>query len=1229
MHKAFGKRQGPAVIRPQITAAEGTNGGSSEVPNIARSKTLAERDIQPEINVPVELGDGKSREAEDPAELDLFAELLTDSEWSDDELDLAGPILSEKPDEKPVQLSTLITDKTLETVVENSVDNNPTIESLKFWRPMGVISNNSSRLIQRRICCAENGLVEPEKVTKTPAEISIFGEKIRGILDSGSERSYLSPVVYDCVKKFQVKEISEDATSKNGVRLGDKSIVKTKGGTCFVIDVGDVYGLQWFSILPKLSNDMILGMDFWLAFKVKIDPSARMWTLEGSGYSYSMSSRYVVQTELKTLTVDQANKLKTFLGSEFAKFDKESTGMTDLIKHVIVLSNPTPHRQKPYRRSERVREFINTEVDRLLEKGFVTWSKSDWACSPVVAPKANGGLRFCVDYRPLNRQTVKPAYPLQHMHSILSQLHQAKIISTIDMSEAFHQIPMDKDCQKYTAFAVEGKGLLEWTRMPYGLTGAPATFQNLMDQLKRRVKELILERNLPNKWGDQIFAYLDDWVILSQDIDEHLKLLSLLFEVLREAKLIINHEKSSFACKEVKFLGYIVDEFGMRPNPEKVQPILDFPIPKDRTQLRQFNGLVNWYHRHMKNIARIQGPLNKLTSPKVPWKWTEVEQRAFDETKAALAKAPRLSIPIPGHPFILYTDASDFGLGAILVQYDPDGKRENLIEVLSRPLRGAELHYTTTEKECLAVVWAVGKLRCYLEAMPFKVVTDHQALQWLHGLKNPVGRLARWAIYLLQHNMTVEYRRGTTNEAPDALSRIHDVDVDPIGWEKIIQETIQTRTQLRSICDQDWYETKRNLVSKQPLRFCEWKVENDELYYYRPDYAKMLIDDENPWKRVARSNEVPNILQENHETPQSGHLGRDSTYDRIRQKYYWPGMSRDVKSYVEDCEVCMKVKSNQNPLTGPLMTRPLIRPWAQLSIDTIGPLTRSKKGNAYIIVVQDLYTKFVELFPVRNQTGKIVVKILDIIFDKWGVIPESIISDNGTEYINKDLKAFLMAHKINHVTTPLAHPQANPVERVNRTVKPMIAAFIKSDQNTWDESLSKLQLAYNTVPHSGSRVSPFYLNHAREANTDSRKRIVSGTQTVSDEMVNNWIERIARFDELRHKVEIQVKKYSDKRLATANQNKAKPISIKIGAEVYYPNKKLSSKAEGYSSKLGHRYLGPAMVKRVMGPMIVELVDKNDKYVGKYYVTDLKFPRRSRRTMEGIHPATDRNHAIDK
>jgi transposase InsO family protein len=448
---------------------------------------------------------------------------------------------------------------------------------------------------------------------------------------------------------------------------------------------------------------------------------------------------------------------------------------------------------------------------------------------------------------------------------------------------------------------------------------------------------------------------------------------------------------------------------------------------------------------------------------------------------------------------------------------------------------------------------------------------------------------------------------------------------EPVNLSTMSYETIQGRTQLNSTQGQDWYNTKFKLVETQTDRFTEWKINNGELFYYKPDYEKALIDDENPWKKVIKPEDVLTVLRENHDLPQAGHLGRDKTLDRIRQNYYWPGMTQDVKSYVEDCETCLKVKYNQSPIKGPLKTRPLQQPWSQLSIDTVVSQTRTKKGNSNVMVVLDLYTKYIELFPMRQRTGKNVVRALDVLFDRWGA-PKSVLTDNGTEYINKEVKAFLEARGVEHLTTPLNHPQGNPVERVNRTIKPMIAAFVNDNHNEWDEHLTKIQFAYNTVPHTGSRVSPFYLNHGREAVFKNIRKPGDDTLQTFDESVERWVKRLGKIDEFRHKIESRLKTYANKTLARSKDDKQTSVEIKIGTEVYYPNKKLSNKAEGYSAKFAHRFVGPVYVKRVLGPMVVELADKTNKIIGKYYVTDLKIPRRSLRSQ--CVPSQDNTSVAD-
>ncbi|CAD6234146.1 GSCOCG00012365001-RA-CDS, partial [Cotesia congregata] len=797
--------------------------------------------------------------------------------------------------------------------------------------------------------------------------------------------------------------------------------------------------------------------------------------------------------------------------------------------------------------------------------------------------KANNTWRFCVDYRPINKVTIPPAHPLPNMLRILSALHGAIWISTMDLKEAFHQMCMAPESIPLTAFSVEGRGQFEWLRMPYGLVGAPSTFQKAMDELKERFHQKLIERSLPMSWIDQVFAYLDDWIVISTTLDEHKNILSLVFEVFREANLLINPEKSKFCRPEVKFLGFIVNKDGLHPDPEKIAPVVNFPRPTNRKQLRSFLGLVNWYHRHLQDVAKAQGPLNKLTGVNSEWKWGDQEEQSFQQLKQALVDARRLAIPQLGLLYYLYTDACDTGLGAFLVQKDLDTGKEYLIICLSRPLRGAKTRYTTTEKECLAVVWAVRKLRCYLEGAPFTVVTDHASLKWLHSLRDPNGRLARWAIELLSHQITIEHRKRTENEGPDALSRMYE-DQDPVDWldvKKGLGNTGCLQLQLA-----DWYEKKLNYVRRNPENFPDWRIVDDRLNYHRPDPLKSIVRDDTAWKLVLKDSEVPEILKRNHEDPDAAHLGRDRMYKRIKVRYYWPGMWRDVDEFVEACEVCKRVKYKQTSSKAPMQTRQPIQPWAVVAADITGPFTRSRRGHQYVLVIQDLYTRFIELHPLRRHTGATVVDAMKRTFSLRGY-PLFLITDNGREFVNDTLKEYLRATGVKFTPLAVAHPQANPVERINRTLKPMIRAYIDKDQSRWDEHLGDFQLAYNSSYHAALKLSPYFLVHGQEPR-------LSGNLTESelgdlDLDQDEWKQRVSRLDELRHKIENKMQRESERQARYYNQDRSIP-EVQVGDKVFYPNRKLSSKAQGYSASLGNKYLGPATISRVVSPLVVELVN---------------------------------------
>ncbi|MCI0562406.1 MAG: reverse transcriptase domain-containing protein [Nitrososphaera sp.] len=318
---------------------------------------------------------------------------------------------------------------------------------------------------------------------------------------------------------------------------------------------------------------------------------------------------------------------------------------------------------------------------------------------------------------------------------ILDKLRLARYISTIDLSQAYFQIPLTKESREITAFIVPTKGLFHFTRMPYGLTKAPATFQRLLDRL------------IGPAMDPYAFAYLDDIIIATRTFEEHLHRLRRVLRTIYQAGLTINPEKCKFCCSEVKYLGFVVNQDGLQVNPDKVTPVVNYPVPKTVKQVRRFLGMASWYRRFIPNFASATEPLNRLLRKNQPWIWEEEQADAFNEIRRRPSTAPTLACPDFSLKFVLQTDASIVGLGAILTQ--SPGDVEHVIAYASRTLTDAECKYSVTKLECLAVIWSIQKFGPYIKGYHFTVITHHNSLRWLHNQKNPAGRLARWSLELL------------------------------------------------------------------------------------------------------------------------------------------------------------------------------------------------------------------------------------------------------------------------------------------------------------------------------------------------------------------------------------------------------------------------------------------------------------------------------------------------
>ncbi|CAK9801713.1 Retrovirus-related Pol polyprotein from transposon 17.6 [Anthophora quadrimaculata] len=392
----------------------------------------------------------------------------------------------------------------------------------------------------------------------------------------------------------------------------------------------------------------------------------------------------------------------------------------------------------------------------MLDKNIIEESDSPYNSPVWVVPKkadASGKQkwRIVIDFRKLNELIDQDAYPLPNIDDILSQLGNAKFFSALDLSSGFHQIPMDENSKTYTAFSTP-QGHFHYNRMPFGLKNAPATFQRMMDTALR---------GLLNRY---CFVYLDD-IIFGNTIQQHNDNLAIVLQRLRDLRLKIQPDKCEFLKPELEYLGHITTSEGIKPNPEKIEAVKQFKIPKMPTDVKSFLGLAGYYRKFIRNFSKLAKPLTDLTKKDIPFHWTDKQQESFQTLKDKLCEAPVLAYPNYNDAFTLTTDASNEGIGAILSQ------NGHPCCYISRTLNPPEKNYSTTEKELLAIVWAVKRLRQYLLGRHFIIRTDHQALTWLKNCKDPSSRLIRWRLKLEEYEYEIQYHKGKENTAADALSR--------------------------------------------------------------------------------------------------------------------------------------------------------------------------------------------------------------------------------------------------------------------------------------------------------------------------------------------------------------------------------------------------------------------------------------------------------------------------
>ncbi|UYV64787.1 hypothetical protein LAZ67_3001966, partial [Cordylochernes scorpioides] len=884
------------------------------------------------------------------------------------------------------------------------------------------------------------------------------------------------------------------------------------------------------------------------------------------------------------LSEEQQSQILSILKRYDKIFDKnnEPVKQTSLAKHKIETGNHQPIKHRPYRVSPTERQAIQTEVDKMLDAGIIRHSESPWSSPVILVKKKDGNWRFCVDYRRLNKVTKKDVYPLPRIDDTLDSLKGAKFYSSMDLRSGYWQIEVDEADREKTAF-ITPDGLYEFLVMPFGLCNAPATFERMMDKILKGLK-----------WT-MALCYLDDIVVYSKSFNEHLHRLEIILQCLDKAELRLNPKKCLFGTKRIRVFGHLVDSKGIYPDPEKIEAIAKFPTPKSITDVRSFIGLCSYYRRFIENFAEKAAPLHEVLKKDNKCMWNSDQQDAFDSLKKALMSEPVLAYFEEQLPTELHTDASGYGIGAVLVQIN-DGK-ERPVGYASRTLSKAEKNYSTTERECLAAIWAINKFRPYLFGREFVIVTDHHALCWLSNLKDPTGRLARWALKLQEYNVTVVYKSGRKHQDADCLSR-NPLQLKSEEAYNDEDDDIPSITALTCFEAEQRKDPKICKLIEETERF---GAESKGYEMLKGTLYKKNFDPlGNQHLLVIPKHLRLELLKSLHDAPTAGHLGFSKTYERVKNKYFWPGLLRDIRKYVAHCKECQRKKQSAQKPPGLLKAiPPATSPFQRVGMDLLGRFPKSDNGNKWIIVCTDYLTRFAVTKALPTGEAKEAAKFLmeDVVL-KHGA-PREIIMDRGRVFQSKLIAELTNQCSSIHRFTTAYHPQTNGLtERLNKTLANMIAMYVSVEQKDWDVILPYVTFAYNTAKQDTTGFTPFKLIHGREAETT----VDTLFPNPHEDLQEDYSQKIAsRVEETRQQARLETLKAQEKDKARYD-SKHEAMDYNVGdlVWIFIPIRKV-----GLSEKLMKRYFGPYRVTRKLSDVTFE-------------VEPVDQPTRRRKTRDLVH-----------
>ena len=816
-------------------------------------------------------------------------------------------------------------------------------------------------------------------------------------------------------------------------------------------------------------------------------------------------------------------------------------------QHVIQLQEGAkPPRHRARRMSPAELRLCEEYVKELLQKGFIAPSKSPYSAPIMFIPKPAGGHRVVCDWRALNALTIKNKYPLPRIDDTLDKLGSAKIFSSLDLNSGYYQIRISEEDAHKTAFTTP-MGLYEFKVLGQGLANAPATFQAVMNHIFAPCL---------NKF---VVVYLDDILVFSDTPEQHMHHLQIVMDILKENKFYAKPEKCQFGLKEIKFLGHIVGNGGVKPDPAKVQAVQEWPVPKTAQEVRQFLGLANYFRRFIKDYAGIADPLIQLTSKAsdVARQWSERHDHAFTSIKQALSSAPLLVHPDFSKPFELVSDASLIGTGAVLLQ------EGHPIAYTSKRFSKAEKNYTTTEQEMLGIVRALQEWRCYFtgDDGDLRLVTDHNPLTYFQSKATLSRRLERWVDFMSAFNYTWEYRKGVHNVA-DPISRSPALMVYALTPHAV--EVLQRRPTGGPQQRHDLLKRIKEAYGGDPS-FDPDKYELREGVYM---LKERIVIPNAPALRQS-------IIAEVHDNPFYGHKGVQRTLEHLQRSFTWPRMRADVAEYVRQCQSCQQHKVPRVKPGGLLQPVEIPDgPWECVSLDFITCLPKTPRGNDALIVFVDKFSKMTHLVPcnLNIDARQCAEAYRDHVF-KYHGLAKKFLTDRDSRFTGNFTEALTTALHSRQALSTSFHPQTDgQTEIMNQIVEDTIRHYVSPTQEDWDTWLTPVEFAINNSYQKSINTTPFRLNAGRDPHTPLTVDLPSKGPAA-----HNWLAEQAHWVQ---RAKHCIKAAQDRQQTYANQ-KRRPVEYKLNQWVWLSTRNLKLQVGG-TKKFLPKYIGPFQITQLVG-----------------------------------------------